>query len=130
MITNKQKQLQMWYKVQELTEKGLNKSQIREATGLDRATIRKYQQIDETSFHSMLSDKRMLPKKLQDYRDYIKSILQENPIKNIDFLIFYVHYYANIIFSKFLSRHIGYKNKIQYKFSNAAYIEIKKLISF
>ena len=58
MITNKQKQLQMWYKVQELTEKGLNKSQIREATGLDRATIRKYQQIDETRFHTMPHGKR------------------------------------------------------------------------
>ena len=79
MITNKQKKLQMWYKVQELTAKGLNKSQIREATGLDRATIGKYQQIDETSFHSMLREKRKLPKKLQDYRGYIKAILQEHP---------------------------------------------------
>lgn len=79
MITNKQKKLQMWYKVQELTAKGLNKSQIREATGLDRATIRKYQQIDETSFHAMLSDKRRLPKKLQEYRNYVMSLLQEHP---------------------------------------------------
>lgn len=79
MITNRQKKLQMWYKVQELTEKGLNKSQIREATGLDRATIRKYQQIDETKFHAMLSDKRSLPKKLQEYRNYVKSLLQEYP---------------------------------------------------
>lgn len=69
----------MWYKVQELTAKGLNKSQIRKATGLDRATIRKYQQIDETSFHLMLGEKRLLPKKLQEYRNYVKSLLQEHP---------------------------------------------------
>lgn len=69
----------MWYKVHELTERGLNKSQIREATGLDRATIRKYQQIDETSFHTMLIDKRKLPKKLHEYRNYIKVLLQEHP---------------------------------------------------
>ncbi len=34
------KRLYMWYEVQKLTELGLNKSQIRLETGLDRATIR------------------------------------------------------------------------------------------
>ncbi len=45
------KRLLMWYEVQKLTASGLNKSQIREETGLDRATIRKYQKISEEAFH-------------------------------------------------------------------------------
>jgi len=54
----------MWYKVKELTEQGLNKSQIQRETSLDRATIRKYQQMDEASFHSWITNKSNLPKTL------------------------------------------------------------------
>ena len=69
----------MWYKVQELTEQGLNKSQIKRETSLDRATIRKYQQMDEKSFHQWIGKKTNLPKKLSEYRSYIKDILSKTP---------------------------------------------------
>ena len=69
----------MWYKVQELTERGLNKSQIRIATGLDRATIRKYQQMEESDFHDWIKLKRNLPKKLFSYRKYVKDLLGTTP---------------------------------------------------
>jgi len=69
----------MWYKVQELTEQGLNKSQIRIETGLDRATIRKYQLMEETDFHDWIKLKRNLPKKLSCYRKYVKDILGVAP---------------------------------------------------
>ena len=71
--------LKMWYKVQELTEKGLNKSQIRRETDLDRATIRKYQEMEEDAFHNWLKEVRHLPKKLSRYREYVKGILGKAP---------------------------------------------------
>ncbi|MCF8231280.1 MAG: hypothetical protein K9J27_03745, partial [Bacteroidales bacterium] len=58
-------QIKMWYKVQELTSKGLNKSQIRQETSLDRATIGKYQQMDEDTFHEWIQTKSHLPHKLK-----------------------------------------------------------------
>lgn len=69
----------MWYKVQELTERGLNKSQIRLETGLDRATIRKYLQMEEADFHDWIKLKRNLPKKLFIYRKYVKDMLSTAP---------------------------------------------------
>jgi len=69
----------MWYKVQELTEEGLNKSQISRETTLDRATVRKYQQISEDDFHSRIKQKKNLPKKLIKYHDYVKKILEKAP---------------------------------------------------
>jgi len=73
------KRLYMWYEVQKLTEQGLNKSQIRLETGLDRATIRKYQQISEEEFHKWVQEKRRMPKKLQLYHDYVKKALELKP---------------------------------------------------
>ena len=67
------KRLYMWYEVQRLTESGLNKSQIKRETGLDRATIRKYQQIREDEFHKWVQEKRRMPKKLQNYHNYVKN---------------------------------------------------------
>ncbi|NCP84471.1 MAG: IS21 family transposase [Bacteroidetes bacterium] len=69
----------MWYKVKELTEQGLNKSQIQRETSLDRATIRKYQQMDEASFHSWITNKSNLPKKLSQYRQFVKELLERVP---------------------------------------------------
>ena len=69
----------MWYKVQELTEEGLNKSQISRETALDRATVRKYQQISEDEFHNWIKQKNNLPRKLIKYHDYVKKILQKAP---------------------------------------------------
>jgi len=69
----------MWYKVQELTAQGLNKSQIKLETGLDRATIRKYQQMEENVFHDWIKQSRNLPKKLFQYQSYVKEILSKTP---------------------------------------------------
>ena len=79
MITHARKKLQMWYKVQELSKLGLSKSQIRLETGLARSTIKKYQEIGESEFHSMLGDTRKLPKKLAQYRSYVKDLLNRQP---------------------------------------------------
>ncbi len=73
------KRLYMWYEVQRLTKQGLNKSQIKKETGLDRATIRKYQQIDEDAFHDWVRDKKRMPKKLQEYHKYVKQELELKP---------------------------------------------------
>jgi len=79
MNYKRKNKLKMWYKVQELTEKGLNKSQIRRETDLDRATIRKYQEMEEDAFHNWLKEVRHLPKKLSRYREYVKGILGKAP---------------------------------------------------
>lgn len=79
MNYKRKNKLKMWYKVQELTEKGLNKSQIRRETDLDRATIGKYQQMEEDSFHNWIKNKRNLPKKLSRYREYVKDLLGKAP---------------------------------------------------
>jgi len=69
----------MWYKVQELTCQGLNKSQISRETGLDRATVRRYQQMEEEVFHRWIINPRNLPKKLARYREFIKELLISKP---------------------------------------------------
>jgi len=79
MNDNQKQKIKMWYKVQELTEKGLNKSQIRQETGLDRSTIRKYQQIGEDDFHNWIKQKKNRPKKLVKYHDFVKKILGKAP---------------------------------------------------
>ena len=73
------KRLYMWYEVQKLTESGLNKSQIKRETGLDKATIRRYQQISEDEFHKWVQEKRRMPKKLQNYHNYVKKELELKP---------------------------------------------------
>ena len=69
----------MWYKVKELKNQGLNKSQISRETGLDRATIRKYLKQTETEFHKWISDSRNLPLKLAKYMPFVKTELQNYP---------------------------------------------------
>ncbi len=69
----------MWYEVQKLTHQGLNKSQIRKETGLDRSTIRKYQQMTEDGFHDWIKHPRNLPKKLAGYRGFVKDLLNNKP---------------------------------------------------
>jgi hypothetical protein len=58
------KKYYMWYKVKELSEKGHNKSQISQQTGLDRATIRKYLIMNEEEFQLWINNPRHLPHKL------------------------------------------------------------------
>jgi transposase len=79
MDYKRKSKIQMWYKVQELTEQGLNKSQIKRETGLDRATIRNYQQMDEDTFHAWIKNKKNLPQKLSRYRGYVKDLLDKTP---------------------------------------------------
>ena len=69
----------MWYEVRKLTEQGLNKSQIKLETGLDRATIRKYQQISVDEFHNWVKEKRRMPKRLRLYHNYVKKALELKP---------------------------------------------------
>lgn len=79
MIYGRKFKMVMWYKVQELTQQGLNKSQISRETGLDRATVRKYQKIGEEEFHRWISQPRHLPKKLAEYRVFVKDLLTAKP---------------------------------------------------
>ncbi len=69
----------MWYEVQELTKQGLSKSRIHEETGLDRATIRKYQKMEETAFYQWLKQSKKLPKKLAKYKLFVKNLLTQKP---------------------------------------------------
>ncbi len=62
MTYKRKSKLKMWYKVQELTEQGLNKSQIKLETGLDRATIRRYLQMNEEDFHNWIRQKETFPR--------------------------------------------------------------------
>lgn len=67
----------MWYKVKELSDKGLSKSQISRMLSLDRATVRKYKSMDEATFYRWIEQPRHLPKKLQQYHSFIKGKLEE-----------------------------------------------------
>ncbi|MBB5441395.1 transposase [Pedobacter sp. AK017] len=69
----------MWYKVKELFETGLNISQIRKETGLDRGTIRRYLNMDEQSFHEWIKRPRRLPKKLAQYHTFVRKRLENQP---------------------------------------------------
>ncbi len=69
----------MWYEVQQLTGQGLNKSQIRKETGLDRSTIRRYQKMKEGEFHDWIRHSRNLPKKLALYSSFIRKLLSGKP---------------------------------------------------
>lgn len=66
----------MWYKVQELINEGHNKSQISRSLGLDRSTVRRYQNMTEEEFQQWLSNIHKLPKKLRKYYGYVKSLLE------------------------------------------------------
>ncbi len=69
----------MWYKVKELSDKGLNKSQISMETGIDRATVRKYLSMKEKEFHLWLNNPKHLPHKLAPFMRFIKTELTQFP---------------------------------------------------
>jgi len=69
----------MWYKVKELWNTGLNKSQISKELGIDRGTVRKYLQMDEDTFMLWINKPRRLPKKLSPYYKYVKGLLEKTP---------------------------------------------------
>jgi transposase len=69
----------MWYKVKELKETGLNKSQISREVGIDRGTVRTYLSMSEEEFHKWIEKGRHLPKKLNMYYEYVKELLTMHP---------------------------------------------------
>ncbi len=69
----------MWYKVNELNEKGLNFSQISLKTGLHRGTVAKYARMSEETFLSSLSYKRQYNRLLDPYADFVRHSLEECP---------------------------------------------------
>jgi transposase len=72
------KKVIMWYKVNELNSKRLNKSQISRELGLDRATVRRYLGMSEEDFYCWIEKERHFPHKLQAYYQFIKQQLSEN----------------------------------------------------
>lgn len=70
----------MWYKVRELDQKGLSKSQISLDLSLDRGTVRKYLLMSEDDFQKLIECGRHLPKKLNGYFDYVRKELQKHPL--------------------------------------------------
>ncbi|MCP3850049.1 MAG: IS21 family transposase [Gammaproteobacteria bacterium] len=73
------KKLFMWYKVKELAEKGLNKSQISKELSLARKTVRRYSKMDESDFQSWLNRRKSSHKKLDVYHDFVYELLDKYP---------------------------------------------------
>jgi len=69
------KKINMWYQVHTLKSKGLSKSQIARDTSLDRATVRKYLEMNEDEFHNWISNPKKLPRKLSKYVGFVKQEL-------------------------------------------------------
>lgn len=69
----------MWYKVKELFEKGLKKSQIAKEVGIHRKTVKKYLSMKEDEFHHWLERAHNLPKKLNDYYEYVRKLIEAHP---------------------------------------------------
>lgn len=75
----KTKRIYMWYKIKELREGKLSKSQISRNLGIDRATVVKYLGMEEDEFHLMLKRGRNLPLKLAGYLEFVKKELELVP---------------------------------------------------
>lgn len=69
----------MWYKVKELFNKGLSKSQIAIEVGIHRKTVRKYLNMSEEEFFQWLHHPKNLPKKLNKYYEYVRKLLEAHP---------------------------------------------------
>lgn len=69
----------MWYKVRELFSKGLNKTQISLEVGVHRKTVRKYLAMNENEFYKWIEQPKNQPKKLNDYYEYVKKLLEAHP---------------------------------------------------
>lgn len=65
----------MWYKVTELKQNGLNKSQISRELNIDRATVRRYLEMSEPEFLDWVSKPKRMPKKLLPYYNFVKDLL-------------------------------------------------------
>lgn len=69
----------MWYEVQKLRERGLNKSQISKELGMDRGTVRHYLRMSESEFLKSESYKRQYDLKLERYETFVVGQLKEFP---------------------------------------------------
>jgi transposase len=69
----------MWYKVQELFSKGLNKTQISFEVGIHRKTVRKYLNMSEEEFYKWIEQPKNQPRKLNDYYEYVQKLLEAQP---------------------------------------------------
>jgi transposase len=69
----------MWYKVRELFSKGLNKTQISLEVGVHRKTVRLYLAMNEDEFYKWIEQPKNRPKKLNDYYEYVKKLLEAHP---------------------------------------------------
>ena len=65
----------MWYKVNELSRDGLNKSQISRKLGIDRGTVRQYLSMGEDEFLSSSICQREYSHKLDSYESFIVDLL-------------------------------------------------------
>ena len=66
----------MWYKVNELSRDGLNKSQISRKLGIDRGTVRQYLSMGEDEFLSSSICQREYSHKLDIYESFIVDLLR------------------------------------------------------
>ena len=69
----------MWYKVRELFSKGLSKTQISLEVGIHRKTVRKYLSMGEEEFYKWIEQPKNQPKKLNDYYEYVRKLLEGHP---------------------------------------------------
>lgn len=68
----------MWYKVNDLNSRGLNKSQISVELCIDRSTVRKYLSMDEQSFLQWISVSQHRSHKLKGYSNFVKKALESH----------------------------------------------------
>lgn len=76
---NQKQRIKMWYTVRQLWEKGFNKSQISRELGIDRGTVGKYIQMEESMYSDQIMRVNRLPKKLKKYYKYVEDLLKEHP---------------------------------------------------
>ena len=84
-LAQQSKKIVMWYKIKELSSKGLNKSQISVELGIDRGTVRHYLLMDEQSFHDWVLKPQHRTVKLSEYTNYVKDSLSKHPCSDYVF---------------------------------------------
>lgn len=70
-LESPERKLVMWYKVKELSEKGLRQAQICRETGLDKKTVRRYLKMTYEEFVASPTYHRMYVKLLDPYEDIV-----------------------------------------------------------
>lgn len=75
-LESPERKLVMWYKVKELSRKGLRQAQICRETGLDKKTVRRYMGMPHEEFVSSPTYHRMYVKILDPYEDTVQRWLE------------------------------------------------------